>query len=91
MNNMQNNNIPGIEQNINVLNQLNNYQQQIQNNNNVNRNKSFIDQRMIIESAQLLNLAKYKTKPCRNYHSSIGCTRGNNCFLIMILILKEEK
>ena len=82
MNNMQNINFPGIEQNINMINQLNNYQQQIQNNNNINRNKSNIDQRMIIESAQRMNLAKYKTKPCRNYHSSTGCTRGDNCFFI---------
>ena len=82
MNNLQNINFPGIDQNLNVINQLNNYQQQIQNNNNVNRNKSNIDQRMIMESAQRMNLSKYKTKPCRNYHSSTGCTRGDNCFFI---------
>ena len=82
MNNLPNINFPGIDQNLNVINQLNNYQQQIQNNNNVNRNKSNIDQRMIMESAQRMNLSKYKTKPCRNYHSSTGCTRGDNCFFI---------
>ena len=35
-----------------------------------------------MESAHRMNLAKYKTKPCRNYHSSTGCTRGDNCFFI---------
>jgi hypothetical protein len=82
MNNIPNINFQGIEQNLNVINQLNNYQQQIQNNNNANRNKSNIDQRMIMESAQRMNISKYKTKPCRNYHSSTGCTRGDNCFFI---------
>ena len=79
--NLSNINIPGIDQNLGVINQINNYQQ-IQNNNNVNRNKSNLDQRMIIESAQRMDLSKYKTKPCRNYHSSTGCTRGENCFFI---------
>ncbi len=37
---------------------------------------------MIMESAQRMNVSKYKTKPCRNYHSSTGCTRGDNCFFI---------
>ena len=37
---------------------------------------------MIMESAQRMNVTKYKTKPCRNYHSSTGCTRGDNCFFI---------
>ena len=71
--------------------QQNNFQQQIQNTNNINNNngnnnhhhhKSNYDQRMIMESAQRMNLSKYKTKPCRNYHSSTGCTRGDNCFFI---------
>ena len=75
--------------------QQNNYQNQIQNNNNNNLNinnninnnnshhhKSNYDQRMIMESAQRMNISKYKTKPCRNYHSSTGCTRGDNCFFI---------
>ena len=86
-------NIPNInmnypfDQNIATMNQLNNFQQQLPNN-NVNQGnnnthlKSNLDQRMIIESAQRMNLAKYKTKPCRNYHSSTGCTRGDNCFFI---------
>ena len=83
LNNMQNINY-GIDPNLNVINQLNNYQQQqLQNNaNNMNRNKSNLDQRMILESAQRMNISKYKTKPCRNYHSSTGCTRGDNCFFI---------
>ena len=80
MTNIQNINY-ALDPNLNVINQLNNYQQQIQNN-NINRNKSNIDQRMIMESAQRMNVAKYKTKPCRNYHSSMGCTRGDNCFFI---------
>jgi hypothetical protein len=29
-----------------------------------------------------MNLAKYKTKPCRNYHSSVGCSRGDACHFI---------
>ena len=71
--------------------QQNNFQQQIQNTNSINNNngnnnhhhhKSNYDQRMIMESAQRMNLSKYKTKPCRNYHSSTGCTRGDNCFFI---------
>jgi hypothetical protein len=87
-----NNNIAAALQNINPMmlpnynflgfdfNQINNLQQQqLQNN---NKNKSNLDQRMIMESAQRMNVAKYKTKPCRNYHSSLGCTRGDNCFFI---------
>ena len=35
-----------------------------------------------MESAQRMDLRKYKTKPCRNYHSTTGCTRGDNCFFI---------
>jgi hypothetical protein len=82
LNSIQNINY-GIDPNLNVINQLNNYQQQFQNNaNNMNRNKSNLDQRMILESAQRMNISKYKTKPCRNYHSSTGCTRGDNCFFI---------
>ena len=80
MTNMPNINLSVLEQNINAINQINNFQpQQFQNN---NRNKSNIDQRMIMESAQRMNISKYKTKPCRNYHSSLGCTRGDNCFFI---------
>lgn len=44
--------------------------------------KPGIDQRMFMESASRMNIAKYKTKPCRNYHTSIGCSRGDNCFFI---------
>ena len=80
INNLTNANFPIIDPNLNILNQINNFQQ-VQNNNG-NRDKSNLDQRMIIESAQRMNLAKYKTKPCRNYHSSTGCTRGVNCFFI---------
>ena len=73
-----------FDPNFAALNQLNNYQAQLQNNNNNNNNhqKSNYDQRMIMESAQRMNVTKYKTKPCRNYHSSTGCTRGDNCFFI---------
>ena len=77
--NMPNINFTGFDQNLNVVNQINNPQQQQMQN---NRNKSNIDQRMIMESAQRMNVTKYKTKPCRNYHSSTGCTRGENCFFI---------
>ena len=81
MNNLQSINFPGFDQNLNAINQINNFhQQQLQNNSN--RVKSNLDQRMIMESAQRMNVAKYKTKPCRNYHSSTGCTRGDNCFFI---------
>ena len=76
-------NYPQFDPNLAALNQINNFQQQIQNNNiNNNHHKSNLDQRMIMESAQRMNLSKYKTKPCRNYHSSTGCTRGDNCFFI---------
>ena len=78
-------NYPQFDPNLAALNQINNFQQQMQNNNNLNNNshhKSNFDQRMIMESAQRMNLSKYKTKPCRNYHSSTGCTRGDNCFFI---------
>jgi len=78
-------NYPQFDPNLAALNQLNNLQQQMQNNNNMNNNahhKSNFDQRMIMESAQRMNISKYKTKPCRNYHSSTGCTRGDNCFFI---------
>ena len=81
LNNLPNINFPGFDPNLNAINQINNFQQQqLQNNNN--RAKSNIDQRMMWESAQRMNLAKYKTKPCRNYHSSTGCTREENCFFI---------
>ena len=74
---------PQIDPNYAALNQFINFQNQIQNiNNNNNRQKSNFDQKMIMESAQRMNIAKYKTKPCRNYHSSTGCTRGDNCFFI---------
>ena len=76
--NLPNINFTGFDPNLNIINQINNPQQQMQN----NRNKSNLDQRMIMESAQRMNVAKYKTKPCRNYHSSTGCTRGENCFFI---------
>ena len=81
MNNLPNTNFPGLDQNLNMINQITNFQQHNQNNIS-NRSNSNLDQRMIMESAQRMNLAKYKTKPCRNYHSSIGCTRGENCFFI---------
>jgi len=77
--NLPNINFTGFEQNLNVINQINNPQQHQM---NANRNKSNLDQRMIMESAQRMNVSKYKTKPCRNYHSSTGCTRGENCFFI---------
>ena len=83
--NLPNLNYPQFDPNLAALNQINNYQQQIQNNNSINNNmhhKSNFDQRMIMESAQRMNVSKYKTKPCRNYHSSTGCTRGDNCFFI---------
>ena len=80
MNNIVNMAFPGFDSNYTAFNQINNFQQvQLQNNNRVKTN---IDQRMFMESAQRMNLSKYKTKPCRNYHSSIGCTRGENCFFI---------
>ncbi len=41
-----------------------------------------IDPRMFMESASRMNILKYKTKACRHYHSSVGCTRGENCFFI---------
>jgi len=78
-------NYPQFDPNLAALNQINNFQQQMPNNNNMNNNahhKSNFDQRMIMESAQRMNVSKYKTKPCRNYHSSTGCTRGDNCFFI---------
>ena len=86
-------NIPNLnmnypfDQNMTSLNQLNNFQTQIQNNNinqggNNMHQKSNLDQRMIFESAQRMNISKYKTKPCRNYHGPTGCTRGDNCFFI---------
>ena len=80
LNNMPNIAFQGFDPNLTALNQINNFQQiQLQNNNRV---KSNIDQRMFMESAQRMNISKYKTKPCRNYHSSTGCTRGDNCFFI---------
>ena len=80
--NFQNMNYNQFDPNFAALNQLNNFQQQLQNNNNNNHQKTNFDQRMIMESAQRMNVTKYKTKPCRNYHSSTGCTRGDNCFFI---------
>ena len=29
-----------------------------------------------------IDLTKYKTKPCRNYHSPLGCKRGDFCIFI---------
>ena len=40
------------------------------------------DARMFMESAKRMDITKYKTKPCRNYHSSLGCKKGVNCFFI---------
>ena len=84
LSNLANMNYSQFDPNLVALNQMNNFQPQLQNNNNNNTHhqKSNIDQRMILESAHRMNLAKYKTKPCRNYHSSTGCTRGDNCFFI---------
>ena len=80
--NYPNINYAQFDPNLAALNQLNNFQPQLQNNNNNNHQKTNYDQRMIMESAQRMNVTKYKTKPCRNYHSSTGCTRGDNCFFI---------
>ena len=38
--------------------------------------------KLFIDTTSRMNLAKYKTKPCRNYHSSVGCTRGDGCHFI---------
>ena len=38
--------------------------------------------KMFLESISRMNLLKYKTKACRHYHSSVGCTRGENCFFV---------
>lgn len=38
--------------------------------------------RLFMEPSSRMNLSKYKTKPCRNYHSSMGCTRGDGCHFI---------
>ena len=45
-------------------------------------NNHYADTKMFMESVHRMNLSKYKTKACRNYHSSVGCTRGENCFFI---------
>ena len=85
INNLQKMNYPQYDPNFATVTQQNNIQQQLQNNNSINnnvQNKSNYDQRMIMESARRMNVSKYKTKPCRNYHSSTGCTRGDNCFFI---------
>ena len=29
-----------------------------------------------------MNLSKFRTKPCRNYHGPNGCMRGDNCHFI---------
>ena len=79
-NNLNNINFSGYDPNLNAISQLSNFQQQQISNNS--RTKSNIDQRMFMESAQRMDVRKYKTKPCRNYHSSTGCTRGENCFFI---------
>ena len=59
-------------------NQINNFQQA----NKSGHHQMNIDQKMMMESCQRMNVSKYKTKPCRNYHSPTGCTRGDNCFFI---------
>ena len=72
-------NIPNLnmnypfDQNMTSLNQLNNFQTQIQNNNinqggNNMHQKSNLDQRMILESAQRMNISKYKNNPCSMGH-----------------------
>ena len=78
-NNMNfNNYYPNNNMNYNTVN--------MNNNNNLKQNNSSssqgIDPRMFMESMQRMNMQKYKTKPCRNYHGTTGCTRGDNCFFI---------
>lgn len=29
-----------------------------------------------------MNLSKFRTKPCRNFHSAVGCNRGEQCHFI---------
>ncbi|CAD8071503.1 unnamed protein product [Paramecium sonneborni] len=41
-----------------------------------------IEQLQTINPVQAQRLRAYKTKNCHNYHSSIGCTRGDNCNFI---------
>lgn len=78
-NNDRQGNNPNFNNIINISNS-GNINNSIISNNNIQNGS--IDQRMIMESAQRMNISKYKTKPCRNYHGSQGCTRGENCFFI---------
>ncbi|CAD8153911.1 unnamed protein product [Paramecium octaurelia] len=41
-----------------------------------------IEQLQTINPIQAQRLRAYKTKHCHNFHSSIGCTRGDNCNFI---------
>ncbi|CAD8051697.1 unnamed protein product [Paramecium primaurelia] len=41
-----------------------------------------LEQLQTINPVQALRLRAYKTKHCHNFHSSIGCTRGDNCNFI---------
>ncbi|CAD8055632.1 unnamed protein product [Paramecium primaurelia] len=41
-----------------------------------------IEQLQSINPVQAQRLRAYKTKNCHNFHSSIGCTRGDNCNFI---------
>ena len=86
-NNQNNNNNMNLNNNFynnnnNIFNNSNMINNNIKQNNNNNNNSQGIDPRMFMESAQRMNLHKYKTKPCRNYHGTTGCTRGENCFFI---------
>ncbi|CAK62484.1 unnamed protein product (macronuclear) [Paramecium tetraurelia] len=41
-----------------------------------------LEQLQTINPVQALRLRAYKTKHCHNFHSSLGCTRGDNCNFI---------
>ncbi|CAD8146867.1 unnamed protein product [Paramecium octaurelia] len=41
-----------------------------------------LEQLQTINPAQALRLKAYKTKHCHNFHSPIGCARGDNCNFI---------
>lgn len=51
-------------------------------NNNLNKLNRIPGKQSINSLDSKMNLAKYKTKPCRNFSSKEGCTRGEKCHFI---------
>lgn len=76
----QPNTVVGV--NVNAQQNVNTTNNPLNTNTQIRPAPPMFDARMFMESAKRMDITKYKTKPCRNYHSSLGCKKGVNCFFI---------